>query len=238
MAGWGRSRVFASDRWQMTYGERAALEGLASSAKPRLAIEVGTAQGGSLDCIAEHADEVHSFDLVEPSEPLPPNVTHHTGDSRETLPRVLGEFADAGRNVEFALVDGDHTAAGVRADLDCVLRSPAVDFALVVLHDTMNEEVRSGIRASGLESIPGVVYADLDFVPGYTARGGPFAGQLWGGLGLVVVDSGGKPWRPGIYEDAHADPHSKLRRGAVARRARQRIVDRISLRRAGESHRS
>jgi hypothetical protein len=235
VAEWGRSRIFASDRWQMTYGERAALEGLAAAAKPKLAIEVGTAQGGSLDCIAEHAEEVHSFDLVEPSDQLPANVTHHRGDSRETLPRVLGEFAEQGRTIEFALVDGDHTAAGVRADLECVLRSPAVDFALVVLHDTMNEEVRSGIRATGLESIPRVVYADLDFVPGYTARGGPFAGQLWGGLGIVIVDSGGERWREGVYEDGHADPHSKLRRGATARRARQRLVERLNRAREADS---
>lgn len=232
MAGWGHSRVFASDRWQMTYGERAALEGLASSAKPRLAIEIGTAQGGSLDCIATHAEEVHSFDLVAPSEPLPANVTAHTGNSRETLPRVLAELEAAGRTVDFALVDGDHTAAGVRADLECLLRSPAVDFALIVLHDTMNEEVRRGIRATGLESIPGVVFADLDLVPGYAARGGPFDGELWGGLGLIVVDSGGEPWRAGIYEDGHADLHAKLRRGGTARRVRRGVAERISARRA------
>ena len=229
--GWGHSRVFASDRWQMTYGERAALEGLAASAKPELAIEIGTAQGGSLDAIAAHAGEVHSFDLVPPQGELPPNVTAHTGNSRETLPRVLAELADAGRTVTFVLVDGDHTAEGVRADLDTVVRSPAVDFALVVLHDTMNEEVRRGIRAVGLERIPRVVFADLDLVPGHLAARGPYSGQLWGGLGLVVVDSGGRPWREGVFENEHRDPHRLLARGAItpraiARRLRQRAVDR------------
>ncbi|MGI8460141.1 MAG: hypothetical protein ACR2OC_00690, partial [Solirubrobacterales bacterium] len=143
--------------------------------------------------------------------------------------------SDAGRTGDFALGDGDHTAAGVNADLDAVLRSPAVDFALVVLHDTMNGEVRRGIRAAGLERIPRVVYADLDFVPGFVASGGPYAGQLWGGLGLVVVDSGGKPWRDGIYEDEHADPHPRLRLGspkALAKRVRQGVVDRVRSRQA------
>lgn len=235
MTAWARSRIFASERWQMTFGERAALEGLVAAAKPQLAIEVGTAQGGSLECIAAHSAEVHSFDLVEPSKEVPPNVTHHPGDSRETLPRVLGELADAGRTVEFALLDGEHTAAGMRADLECVLASPAVDFALVVVHDTMNEEVRSGVRAAGLEANPRVVYADLDLVPGYAARTGRFAGELWGGLGLVVVDSGGEPWREGVFEDGRAAPDASLRRGTTARRARQRLVERWSRSRQGHS---
>ena len=234
-AAWGGSRIFASESWQMTYGERSALEGLVAAAKPAIAIEVGMARGGSLDCIAAHAGEVHSFDLVAPEGDLPPNVTAHTGNSRETLPRVLAELAEEGRRVEFCLIDGDHTAAGVAADLDAVLRSPAVDFALVVLHDTMNGEVRRGIRSVGLEAIPRVVYCDLDLVPGYAAAGGPYAGQLWGGLGLVVVDSGGKPWREGVFEDEHADAHARLRLGsprALAARARQGVVDRVRSRQA------
>ena len=235
--GWGHSRVFASDRWQMTYGERAALEGLVAAAEPRLALEIGTAQGGSLDCIAAHSREVHSFDLVPPEGDVPANVTVHTGNSRETLPRVLAELADTGRTVDFALVDGDHTAAGVRADLDAIVRSPAVDFALVVLHDTMNEQVRRGILEVGLEQIPRVVYANLDLIPGFLARGGPFADQLWGGLGLVVVNSGDRPWREGTFEDQHADPHGLLAGAArspraLARRARQRLADRVGSRRA------
>jgi hypothetical protein len=233
--GWGESRVFASDRWQMTYGERAALEGLASSARPRLAIEVGTAQGGSLDCIAAHAEEVHSFDLAPPADPVPDNVHLHAGDSRETLPRFLAELAGDGRTVDFALIDGDHSAAGVRADLESVVSSPAVDFALVVLHDTMNPEVRRGIRAAELESMPRVVYANLDLVAGYRPRTGPHRGQLWGGLGLVVVDSGGRPWRPSTYEDEQADPHELMRArgpGALARRVRGRVGEWLSRRRS------
>jgi hypothetical protein len=235
--GWGHSRVFFSQSWQMTYGERAALEGLVSAARPEVALEIGMAQGGSLDCIAAHSGEVHSFDLVPPEGELSPNVTAHTGNSRETVPRVLGELAAAGRTVEFALIDGDHTAAGVRADLETVVGSEAVDFALVVLHDTMNEEVRRGIMAAGLERTPRVVYANLDLVPGFLARSGPFEGQLWGGLGLVVVDSGGQPWREGVFEDGHADPHGLMAAGArspraLARRMRQRVVDRTESRRA------
>ena len=34
--------------------------------QPELAIEIGTAEGGSLRRVAHHSTHVHSFDLVEP----------------------------------------------------------------------------------------------------------------------------------------------------------------------------
>jgi hypothetical protein len=83
-----------------------------------------------------------------------------------------------------------------------------------------------------------VVYADLDLVPGFLATSGPFEGQLWGGLGMVIVDSGGEPWREGVFEKEHADPHGLLAAGArspkaIARRMRQRMADRAGSHRAG-----
>ncbi len=38
--------------WQMSFGERAAFEGLLAQVKPRVAIEIGTAEGGSLKRLA------------------------------------------------------------------------------------------------------------------------------------------------------------------------------------------
>src|SRR4051812_15762181 len=102
--------IFTDAPWQMTYGERCALEGLLTQVKPELAIEIGTAEGGSLRRIAAHSTEVHAFDLVDsPAYHEIDNVTAHVGDSATLLPDVLENLADAGRHVDFALVDGDHT---------------------------------------------------------------------------------------------------------------------------------
>jgi hypothetical protein len=49
---------------QMSFGERAALEGILAQLRPRLAIEIGTAEGGSLSRIADYSAEVHSIDLT------------------------------------------------------------------------------------------------------------------------------------------------------------------------------
>lgn len=200
--------------WQMSWGERFALEGLLSQLRPRLAIEIGTAEGGSLMRIAEHCGEVHALDLVRTEAAVPGNVELHVGDSRELLPALLAGLADRGRNVDFALVDGDHSADGVRADLRCLLASPAVGKTVIVCHDTMNEETRAGIEAASPKDFEKVRLVELDLLPGYMGRLEPFTGQLWGGLGLIVVDvdaGGGVPVAPD-GDERYFDTHTMVRR--------------------------
>lgn len=177
--------------WQMSYGERAALEGILSQLQPRLAIEIGTAEGGSLHRIAEHSVEVHSFDLLEPDPRIREltNVTVHTGDSHILLPELLARLVDEGRNVDFVLVDGDHSAEGVCQDLRDLLDSRAIGRTIIVVHDTLNATVRAGLERVRYEAYPKVAYVELDFVAGYVFREPSLLHQLWGGLGLVVVDS-------------------------------------------------
>ena len=50
---------------QMSFGERAALEGILGPRKPRLAIEIGTYEGGSLQFVAAHCAHVHTLDLYD-----------------------------------------------------------------------------------------------------------------------------------------------------------------------------
>jgi hypothetical protein len=184
--------IFEPAEWQMTRGERAALEGVLAATSPDLAIEIGTAQGGSLARVAAHCEEVHSFDLEhDPGREWPSNAVLHSGDSHALLPEFLAELTAAGRSLDFALVDGDHTADGVRRDMDDLLTSPTVSRTVILIHDTLNEIVREGLRAARIPERPGVVGCELDFVAGHLSAAGPFKGQLWGGLGLVLVDKEG-----------------------------------------------
>jgi len=197
--------LFGDQIWQMSFGERAAIEGLLSARPPALAVEVGTAEGACLRRIARHAAEVHSFDLVLPSVPdLGDHVHLHTGDSHVLLGQVLEGFAAEGRNVDFALVDGDHSADGVRADVETLLASPAVGDTIIVTHDTGNEEVRRGLDAVAYDAFPKVAHVDLDFVPGHLGRD-RFAGELWYGLGLIVVaaDRAAYGAGPAVQTDRH-----------------------------------
>lgn len=177
---------------QMAFGERAALEGVLSQVQPKLALEIGTAEGGSLRRIAAHSAEVHSIDIdhdpVREGDPLPDHVTLHTGSSAQLLSRLLDSFAQAGRLVDFALVDGDHSFEGVAADLRALLTSPVTSRTVILVHDSMNPEVRAGIQSVGFDDYENVVYHELDFVPGYTYAEGAVRDSTWGGIALVMTD--------------------------------------------------
>ena len=177
--------------WQMRFGERCTLEGLLSFLRPGLSIEIGTAQGGSLHRIAEHSREVHSFDLVPEVAELAermPNVDFHIGDSAILLPELLATLADGGRHVDFALVDGDHSAEGVQRDARALLDADACRRTVIVFHDAANEDVRAGIDALELANHPKVALALPDFVPGYVVANGPRRFEIWNGLALVILD--------------------------------------------------
>jgi Methyltransferase domain len=203
---------------QMSFGERAALEGLVSQCKPRLAVEVGTYEGGSLRLLAAHCEQVHTIDLYRQVEDQGafPNVVFHTGDSRSLLPELLGKLRDDHVPVDFALIDGDHSAEGVHRDLANLLDSDTTQSSVILLHDTMNQEVRAGIEQVELPARAKVIYYELDFVAGYEFAGGHFDGQLWGGLGLVVTGDreshgyGGSPAQT-RYREAYRLVHDARR---------------------------
>jgi hypothetical protein len=159
--------------------------------QPELSVEIGTAEGGSLDRIAAHSREVLSFDLVSPQLPVADaaHVTVHTGDSHALLPAELGRLSDEGRNVDFVLVDGDHSSVGVRQDIEDLLNSAAVSSTVILIHDTTNPTVRAGLDAVHYAAWPKVSQVDLDFVPGYMFREPRLRYELWGGLGVLLVDS-------------------------------------------------
>ncbi|MDX6387859.1 MAG: hypothetical protein QOD85_1661 [Gaiellaceae bacterium] len=178
------------EEWSMMPGERAALEGVLSEIGPALSVEIGTYRGGSLVPISAHSQAVHVFDRERRPELTAerfPNVTFHIGDSHELLPRALEEFAASGQNVDFAFVDGDHTAPGARQDVEDLLSSPSVGRSVILLHDTLNERVRAGLEEIDFASFPNVTFVDLDFVPGLVRREGALKDDFWSGLGLIVT---------------------------------------------------
>jgi Methyltransferase domain len=191
-------RLFTSAVWEMPPGERAALVGVVASLRPTLAIEIGTANGESLTAISEHSAEVHAFDLerrASVTDERFPNVTFHIGDSHVLLPAALRELEAAGRNVDFVLVDGDHSARGVRQDVEDLLASGSIGRTVVLIHDTLNERVRAGLEEIDYGSFAKVSHVDLDFVPGLILRKAE-GDEPWCGLGLLLVGWDAPPAAP------------------------------------------
>jgi hypothetical protein len=197
---------FSANPWQMSFGERAVIEGVLAQCKPKLAIEIGTAEGGSLERVAAYSERVISFDLVEPQAAAKtlPNVELRTGDSHVLLAQELERLAAAGEMVDFVLIDGDHTAAGARSDMEDVLASDAVKTTFVLAHDSLNPEVRRGLDEVDYGAHEKVAWVEMDFVGGYVPDEPPLRGECWGGLGLVVVDATGE------FGLAHAGRRSRM----------------------------
>jgi hypothetical protein len=212
--------LLEDEAWQMSLGERAAVEGVLARLRPALAIEIGSAQGAALRRIASYAGEVHSFDLAPPALPQPENVTLHTGDSHELLPAFLAELAEQGRNVDFVLLDGDHSEQGVRSDLQDLLDSRALGRSVILVHDTANERVRRGIDAVRFTAWPKVVHVDLDCVAGQLFAQPDLRDELWYGLGIVVLDATVPAYRRGsVYQRRFRPAGPLLALGRALRRA-------------------
>ena len=223
---WSRRLVFMfSDSCEMAYGEQAALIGLLELVQPTLTIEIGTYEGGSLALLADRSAEVDTFDLVSHVESHLPNVRYHLGDSASKVPELLEGFVESGRQVDFALVDGDYSRAGVRADALSLLASPALDRSVIVFHDVANEDVRAGVREAIEQLEQRVAYANLSFVPPWVPNSA--LSEIWGGLGLIVVDESRTFWD----HDRRIDANIEWRTATVQRLSWQSAAGLRALRR-------
>lgn len=177
------------EHWQMSHAERLAMAQLLRRLQPKLAVEVGTYRGGSLSLIARESGWVYSID-IDPEIPVKfashGNVTFITESSVTSLPALLARLERESAPLEFVLIDGDHSREGVRRDLDALLAYRPTRDVWVMMHDSFNPECRAGMLAANWAAARHVAFADLDFIHGKVVQqGGPFDGELWGGLSLV-----------------------------------------------------
>ncbi|MDD4254486.1 MAG: glycosyltransferase [Methanofollis sp.] len=179
------------EHWQMNHSERLALTALLSRHKPRCSIEVGTYMGGSLSLISQYSHTVFSID-IDPTIPERfgkfKNVGFFTGPSQIVLPLLLKELDREQIPVDFLLIDGDHSAEGIKQDIESVLSYVPKKPLFVVMHDSFNPECRRGMLDVRWEKSPYVHWVDLDFIPGRIVEAeGPSQGEMWGGLALAYL---------------------------------------------------
>jgi glycosyltransferase involved in cell wall biosynthesis len=179
------------ENWQMNHSERMALTALLMRHKPRCSIEIGTYKGGSLSLISQLSKFVYSLD-IDPSIPEKfsqfQNVTFITGSSIISLPLLLKALDSEKVPVDFILIDGDHSADGVKKDLNSVLAYAPKKPLFVMMHDSGNPECRRGMLEADWKSSPYVQWVDLDFIPGRIIENGSSSqGELWGGLALAYL---------------------------------------------------
>lgn len=180
--------------WQMTPCERFALRGILESRRPKLAVEIGTYKGGSLQVLAKYAREVISVDL----DPLVgsslkekfPNVSFRSGDSLETIPKLVKELNDTGAPVEFVLIDGDHSSNGVQRDIEAILQLKPLKDIAILMHDSFNPHCRQGMLSVNWQEFDHVKFVELDLIPGIYHYNGYDTAEprsMWGGFAFALV---------------------------------------------------
>jgi hypothetical protein len=181
----------AVEYWMMAPSEQMGLLFILDQLRPKVAIEIGTKFGGSLQIMSHFCDKVYALD-IDPDVPNRlkgkfPNVEYLIGPSGETLPPLIARLQKEGAELGFALVDGDHSTAGVKEDIDNLLKFiPTVPF-YIIMHDSFNPHCRAGLKQANWAANPYVHAAELDFVPGTVNPTPAFRDQLWGGLAMGIL---------------------------------------------------
>lgn len=177
--------------WQMQPGEQTALVALLAGLRPKVALEIGSRYGGSMQVLHRHADRVISLD-IDPTcrERLGakyPKSEFVTGDSKATLPPLMEQLTKEGAEVGFVLIDGDHSAAGVQGDIRGLLNYCPRCPLFVVMHDSFNPDVRKGIRTAPWAESRHVHAVELDYVHGVLTLDPDAYREMWGGFALAIL---------------------------------------------------
>jgi hypothetical protein len=177
--------------WMMSPAEQAAMLFFLEHLRPKVAIEIGTRFGGSLQVLAKYCERVYSLD-IDPEVPRRlegrySNVEYLIGPSDETLPPLIDRLQRDGAELSFALVDGDHSTNGVRKDIDNLLRFRPKSSFYIIMHDSFMPECRAGLKQANWAANPHIHAVELDFVSGVINPAPKYRNTRCGGLALGIL---------------------------------------------------
>lgn len=176
--------------WSMTRAEQATLIQVLEHIKPKVAIEIGTYNGGSLQVISANSEKVYAIDLTpsyrdQRCENLL-NVNYLIGDSKRVIPELISKINKGSDVVEFILIDGDHSTEGVFDDITNLLKLKPKQTVTIILHDSFNPSCRKGMTLYNYNANPYVHSVELDYITGAFNHDGLYR-EMWGGFACIVL---------------------------------------------------
>lgn len=188
----------------MTRNERYCFKTLLEKLKPKISIEIGTLKGGSLQVLTLNSEKVYAIDIDPTLEQRLkdkfPNVVFLMGDSRDIVPKLIKELEKNNESIEFALIDGDHTALGVKADIENIISYVPTNRLNIILHDSFNPECRNGMKAVNYNANKYVHYVELDYISGVFEPNDGVRKEMWGGFAHIVLLNEQRQGNLQIYE--------------------------------------
>ena len=179
-------------QWSMSRAEQATLIQVLKNIKPKVAIEIGTYNGGSLQVISAFSEKVYAVDLTPSYRDKRCdnllNVDYLIGDSKHIIPALVNKLNNNNEVIEFILIDGDHSALGVLEDITNVLKLIPKQPLTIILHDSFNPECRKGMLLYNYNANSYVNYVELDYVTGAFNHDGLYR-EMWGGFACITLSS-------------------------------------------------
>jgi cephalosporin hydroxylase len=179
--------------WAMTFAEKFAMVGILERLRPKVALEIGTLNGGSLSVISKYSGRVLSIDpdpnIRQRLENQFCNVEFITEASQTALPRLIEGFNTNRDELGFVLIDGDHTEEGVRQDIQAVLKYRPVSALWILMHDSFNPDCRRAMKSIDWENNPHVHWINYDFIPGFLSNLPGWEDQMWCGFALAYLEA-------------------------------------------------
>jgi hypothetical protein len=177
--------------WLMDHNDRAGIYMLLQLSRPRVILEIGARFAGTTALFSQVAEHVYVVD-IDPGvrdrcKPLS-NVTVMIGNSPDIIPGLIDRMNAQHGGWDFALVDGDHTTAGVRKDLNALIACRPLRRAYVTMHDSFNPECRKGILQAEWDR-PWVQTVEVDFTMGSIMPQPHVYGGMWGGIALAELSN-------------------------------------------------
>ena len=203
--------------WQMTRVERLGLRHLLQTIKPRLALEIGTDKGGSLEAILQYAERAISIDINAQNQSLLQqkpefnNAEFITGNSAEILPTLIDFINKSDVHANFILIDGDHSTQGCQNDIELILEIIPKSLTCIVMHDSFMPSCRTAMGNVNWSRCEYVHYVEFDYVQGAfigSLDNGGF--KMVGGLAVVLLKPVKRIGNLPIYQ-SHRDSYEKLR---------------------------
>lgn len=189
--------------WSMTRNERYCLSKMLEKIKPKITIEIGTYNGGSLQVLSKYSETVYAIDIdINVKERLKnkfDNVIFLIGDSKLIIPKLIKELQKKNESIEFALIDGDHSEMGVKADIENLIKYVPVNSLNIILHDSFNPNCRKGMKAVNYNENKYIHYVELDFITGVFEPNG-LKKEMWGGFSHIVLLNEKREGEIQVYE--------------------------------------
>jgi predicted O-methyltransferase YrrM len=152
---------------------------LDSMQSKKIAVEIGSYDGGCLHAYKEMFDKVISIDLENRSRIK--EVDYIIGDSKKAGPLLKETIGGKNTKIDFLMIDGDHTYAGVKADFE-LYHKLVRKGGIIAFHDILDTPLHRGLFCR-----VDLFWDEISKDERFEAYEVIESDGAWGGIGILVV---------------------------------------------------